>query len=80
MGFMGKLTIHPTQVDVVNRSFTPSEEEVAAARELLLAFAEAQSEGNMAFSFNGQMVDVPHLKRARKVLAIAEQIDVQLKS
>ena len=80
MGFMGKLTIHPTQIDVVNGAFTPSEKEIAAARELLLAFAEAQSEGKMAFSFNGQMVDVPHLKRARKVLAIAEQIDVQLKS
>jgi len=80
MGFMGKLTIHPTQVDVVNRAFTPSEGEVAAARELLLAFAEAQTEGKMAFSFNGQMVDVPHLKRARKVLAIAEQINVQLRS
>ena len=80
MGFMGKLTIHPTQVDVVNRAFTPSEREVAAARELLMAFVEAQSEGKMAFSFNGQMVDVPHLKSARKVLAIAEQIDVQLRS
>ena len=77
MGFMGKLTIHPTQIDVVNRAFTPSEVEVAAARELLLAFTEAKSNGKMAFSFRGQMVDVPHLKRARKVIAIAEQIDYQ---
>ena len=80
MGFVGKLTIHPTQIEVVNRAFTPSEGEIAEARELLLAFAEAQAAGKMAFSFKGQMVDVPHLKRARKVLAIAEQIGVQLES
>ena len=75
MGFMGKLTVHPTQIDAVNRAFTPSESEISEAREMLLAFAEAQSDGKMVFSFKGQMVDVPHLKRARKVLAIADQID-----
>ena len=74
MGFMGKLTIHPSQVDVVNGAFTPSENEIAAAGELLLAFAEAQSEGKMAFSFNGQMVDVPHLKRPARCLLLLNKL------
>ena len=77
MGFRGKLTIHPSQIDAVNEAFTPSDAEIAEARELLAAFAENESSGKMAFSFKGQMVDVPHLKRARQILAIAAHISGQ---
>ena len=73
MGFTGKITIHPNQVDVVNEVFTPSEEEVAESQELLAAFEENQKAGKMAFSFKGQMVDVPHLTRARIILERARQ-------
>ncbi len=68
MGYTGKITIHPDQVPVVNEAFTPSADELAEAEELLAAFEEAQAEGRMAFSFRGQMVDVPHLTRARKIV------------
>lgn len=68
MGFTGKITIHPTQIEVVNEIFTPSPEEIAESRELLTAFEENQKAGRMAFSFKGQMVDVPHLTRARTIL------------
>ena len=74
MGFAGKLTIHPDQIDVVNEAFTPSDEVVSAANELLAAFAESEAEGKLAFAFRGSMVDEAHLKRARKVLAIAAQV------
>lgn len=74
MGFTGKITIHPDQIDIVNRAFTPSSEEIEAASALVAAFAENQEEGRMAFSFRGQMVDVPHLRRAQKILAIAAHI------
>lgn len=77
MGFTGKITIHPSQIDVVNAAFTPSVDEVAEARRLAAAFAEAQSQGLMAISFEGKMVDVPHLTRARKTLARAQQIAEQ---
>jgi len=69
MGFTGKITIHPDQVPIVNETFTPSEEEVAEAEELLAAFAEAEAEGRMAFSFKGQMADVPHLVRAKRIVS-----------
>ena len=76
MGFTGKMTIHPAQIDVVNAAYTPPPETVEEAVELLAAFAEAEAEGRMAFSFRGQMVDVPHLMRARKVVARARQMGV----
>ena len=75
MGFTGKLSIHPDQIDPINEAFTPSSEQVAEARALVDAFEAAQSEGRMAFSFNGQMVDAPHLNRAKAVLARAQQIE-----
>jgi len=71
MGFTGKLTIHPSQIDVVNEAFLPSDEEVERAEELLAAFEKSRQEGRMAFTFNGEMVDVPHLKKARSIVARA---------
>ena len=68
MGFTGKLTIHPDQIEIVNEMFTPGEAEVADARELLEAAARRR---RGAFRFKGRMVDAPHVKRARRVLARA---------
>ena len=73
MGFTGKITIHPSQIAVVNEVFSPSAEEIAEAGELLAAFEENRRAGRMAFSFRGQMVDVPHLTRAKKILERAEK-------
>lgn len=74
MGFTGKISIHPSQIDVVNEAFTPSRAEVDEARELLEAFEVAQAQGRMAFAFKGQMVDVPHLSRARRVVDLAAEL------
>lgn len=76
MGFTGKITIHPNQIETVNEVFTPSSEEVAECQELLLAFEKNQKAGKMAFTFRGQMVDVPHLTRARTILERAKQAGV----
>lgn len=77
MGFTGKLTIHPDQIEVVNAAFTPSNEEIERAENLLQAFEEHRRSGKMAFTFEGSMVDVPHLKRAEQMLAAAAQIAAQ---
>jgi len=74
MGYTGKITIHPNQIEIVNESFTPSAEDVDEASELLELFAENKAKGLMAFSFRGQMVDVPHLTRARKIVDMAERL------
>lgn len=74
MGFTGKITIHPDQIDIVNAAFTPSPDEVAEARRLVEAMEEAERQGRMAIAFEGRMVDVPHLNRARRIIHRASQI------
>ncbi len=74
MGFTGRITIHPAQVEIVNEIYSPSAEEIAEARELLAAFEENQRAGRMTFSFRGEMVDAPHLNRARTILERAKLI------
>jgi len=76
MGFTGKITIHPGQIEVVNEIFSPSAEDIAESKELLAAFEENRKAGKMAFSFKGQMVDVPHLTRARTILERARQAEL----
>lgn len=68
MGFTGKISIHPSQIPVINEAFTPSKEEAREAEELIAAFEEHARKGSGAFAFKGQMVDMPHLTRARKIL------------
>jgi citrate lyase subunit beta / citryl-CoA lyase len=71
MGFSGKISIHPSQLTVINEAFTPAPAVVAEARELVAAFDEHRSRGVYAFRFRGQMVDAPHLTRALKIIARA---------
>ena len=68
-GFTGMMAIHPTQVAVINAAFTPSDAAVAEARAIVAAFAANPDAGALAIA--GRMVDAPHLKRARRVLAAA---------
>lgn len=74
VGFTGKISIHPSQIDVINEVFTPSAEDVARARALLEELAAQQAQGKMAFRFEGQMVDVPHFTQARRIIALAETL------
>ncbi|HEU4366880.1 MAG TPA: CoA ester lyase [Methylomirabilota bacterium] len=69
MGFSGKISIHPAQLDIINEVFTPAAAVVAEARELVAAFEEHRRRGIYAFRFKGQMVDAPHLTRALKLIA-----------
>lgn len=68
LGFSGKSLIHPSHVPVVNEVFSPSQEEIERARRLVAAFESSESQGVSAFAFEGQMVDRPHLERARRLL------------
>ncbi|HUL73747.1 MAG TPA: CoA ester lyase, partial [Vicinamibacterales bacterium] len=68
LGFRGKMAIHPDQVAVINEVFTPSAEEVAAARRIVDADASARARGDGAFRLDDRMVDAPIVARARRVL------------
>jgi len=66
-GFVGRLAIHPDQVAVINSCYAPSETEIAQARKIVAAFEANPGAG--ALGVDGKMVDLPHLKAARKTLA-----------
>src|SRR5213594_3378923 len=68
MGFSGKISIHPSQIEVINAAFTPAKAVLDEARELVAAFEEHRRRGVYAFRFKGQMVDAPHLTRAKKLI------------
>ncbi|MEP2285003.1 MAG: CoA ester lyase, partial [Nitratireductor sp.] len=70
-GFTGKMAIHPAQVPVINRVFTPSEEDLAHAHAVIKAFEDAGDVG--VVSLDGVMLDMPHLKQARRLVERASQ-------
>jgi len=65
-GFSGMLAIHPGQVAAINAAFTPTEAELAGARAIVAAFAAEPGAG--VVSLDGQMLDQPHLRLARRLL------------
>lgn len=69
-GFLGRIAIHPDQVEIINRAFTPSAEEIAFAQRIIDAFAANPGAGTLGI--DGKMVDIPHLKAAQKTLAALE--------
>jgi citrate lyase subunit beta/citryl-CoA lyase len=71
IGFKGKFAIHPSQLDIINTTFSPSPEEIEHARRVVAAFEEAERAGKGATSLDGKVVDVPVVKRARALLEIA---------
>ncbi len=74
LGFDGKTLIHPKQLEACNRIFAPSDDEVAAAREVIEAFEEAQREGRGVVTVRGRMIENLHVEEARRTLVQAEAI------
>jgi citrate lyase subunit beta/citryl-CoA lyase len=74
LGFDGKTLIHPKTIEVANRVFAPSAEEVAAARRVIAAHAEAQAAGKGVVVVDGRLVEALHVVEARRIVALAEAI------
>jgi len=74
LGFKGKFLIHPTQIEVVNKIFSPSPEEVTYASRVVAAFEEAQAKGLGATSFEGKMIDYMTYQQAKDLAGFAELI------
>lgn len=73
-GFMGASCIHPAQVPVLNRCFSPTPEEVEHARRVVAVYEEAEAAGRASVALDGKMIDIPIVERARARLARAEAI------
>jgi len=77
MGYFGKTLIHPRQIPLAHRAFTPAAKEVAYYRRLLEAFEAAVAAGSAAVSVDGIMVDAAMATRARQFLALAAEVGVR---
>lgn len=68
MGYQGKLCIHPDQIGPVNGVFTPTEEQVAFAEKVVVAFEEAEARGLASIQMDGYFIDYPIVDQARRTL------------
>lgn len=75
MGFDGKTLIHPSQVDVANEVWAPSEDEVDYSRRVIAAFEEATAQGRGVITVDGRMIENLHVDNARRVLAVLQAIE-----
>ena len=68
IGYKGKLSIHPVQVETIESIFKPSSSEIERARRVLDIASEAETAGRGSASLDGEMIDMPVILRARNVL------------
>lgn len=74
LGMVGKWAIHPKQIALANEVFTPSEQAVAEAREILAAMEAAKASGAGATVYKGRLVDIASIKQAEVVVKQSEMI------
>jgi len=74
LGFGGRFAIHPVQTDTINECFAPSSAEIEQARRVIAAFESAERDGRASTSLDGLVIDVPVVRRARAMLALAESL------
>jgi len=74
LGMVGKWAIHPKQIALANEVFTPSDDAVVEAREILAAMEEAKAKGEGATVYKGRLVDIASIKQAEGIVKQAEMI------
>lgn len=72
LGFTGKASINPRQIDTIHSVFAPATAEIKHAQRVMDAMEEAKSEGKGVFSLDGKMVDAPVINRAKTTLELAK--------
>ncbi|VFU10289.1 L-malyl-CoA/beta-methylmalyl-CoA lyase [Methylocella tundrae] len=76
LGYEGKWAIHPSQIELANKVFTPSDAEVNKARRIVAAMDEAAKAGKGAVSLDGRLIDIASIRMAEALLAKADSIGV----
>ncbi len=74
LGYEGKWAIHPSQIELANQVYTPSDAEVTKARRIMEAMAEAAKAGKGAVSLDGRLIDIASIRMAEALLSKADQI------
>ncbi|HEX2059975.1 MAG TPA: CoA ester lyase [Thermoanaerobaculia bacterium] len=75
LGYDGKICVLPRQVAIANELFSPTAEEVTYCRRLIETYERATAAGIGTIDFEGRMIDGPLLKRAQRVVSLAERIE-----
>jgi citrate lyase subunit beta/citryl-CoA lyase len=78
LGFLGAACIHPSQVPILNEEYAPSAAEIATAERMVAAYDAAMAAGKGAVEFEGRMIDIPVVDRAKSVLARAAAVRTRL--
>lgn len=71
-GFSGMLAIHPAQVEVINRTFMPTAEEIERAEQIIALFDDNPGAGTLGL--HGEMIDQPHRVQAQRLLQLARKL------
>ena len=74
LGMSGELVLHPSNVAIVNQTYSPSPEQVAYYQGMIAALDKAQSEGRASCVYDGEHIDIAHVKTARDIIAQAETL------
>lgn len=74
LGFTGMSLIHPGQIAIINTVFCPTLEEIEYAKQVVIAFEQAQARGDGSIALGGQLLDLPIIERARRTLEMAETL------
>lgn len=75
LGMSGELALHPMQVETINRTYTPTAEEVAFYQGMIDALDAAQKQGRASVMYDGEHIDIAHVKTARDVIALADSLN-----
>ena len=78
MGYTGKLAIHPRQVEIIKRVFTPSADEIQRAQRLIDIYQAHQDVGEGVFLLDGKMIDTPMVRAAEVILARARAAGINI--
>ena len=74
-GVSGELVLHPSNVEIVNKAYSPTEEEVAFYQGMIDALDRAQAEGRASCIYDGEHIDIAHAKTAREIIVLAQSFN-----
>ncbi|HSV81149.1 MAG TPA: CoA ester lyase [Ramlibacter sp.] len=72
LGMSGELVLHPSNVEIVNQMYSPSEEQVAYYQGMIAALEQAQAQGRASCVYDGEHIDIAHVKTAQEIIALAQ--------
>jgi citrate lyase subunit beta/citryl-CoA lyase len=75
LGMSGELVLHPSNVSIINGIYSPSSDELAYYEGMIAALEQAQANGRASCIYDGEHIDIAHVKTAREVVARAQSLN-----